>query len=246
MAELTPGRKAHLYARMAWNGDVKLEEEEKWAKETPYGELDSKSYAETSVKAAAEGIRRRFGISVDPQSQTSTKLTPTPENYDTIIEILVDIHNKWVGENPKKYNRGTEEKSNKNLYQHLPTALIGLDEVSKDLLFLAPFLEDMGLDVGQMELAPYGSFKPSSKISEAYQRYVQKYKAEQGIETQEDLTQHIDDCIEGAYEPLVPNDEMGVQRVGYMKFREDILTEEVCQKNAEEFGRLPMSTENND
>ena len=245
MGKLTPGRRAHLYARMAWNGDVTAEAEEKWAEETPYEQLDGKSYAETSVIAAAEGIQRLFGIAVNPQTIGTGKIAPTPENYDKVIEILVGIHDKWVVENAKKYNRGDEAKSNKNLFQHLPTALIGLDEVAKDLMFLAPFLEDMGLNVGEMELQPYGAFKPNAKLTEAYQRYVQKYKDEKGIETQEDLLKHIDDCVEGAYEPLVPMNEMGVQRVGYMKFHEDILQETVCKKNDVEFGKLPTEDELN-
>lgn len=245
MEKLTPGRRAHLYARMAWNGDVTLKDEEKWVKETPYQELNNKSWAETSVTAAVEGIQKVFGISVSPDAVGTQKIAPTPENYDKVVEILVGIHDKWVFENAKKYDRGTEEKSNKNLYQHLPTALIGLDEVAKDLLFLAPFLEDAGLVVGEMGLTPYGSFNPNSKMADAYQRYVQKYKAQQRIQTQEDLAEHIDDCIEGAYEPLVPMNEMGVQRVGYMKFHEDILQNSVCAKNPDEFGKLPTEEERN-
>lgn len=242
MVNLSAGKRAHLYALSAWNGYGK-EQGEELVDKTPYEQLDGITYAETSVAAAVDGIKKLFGISVTPDAMVSTKIAPTPENYDKVIEIMVGIHDKWVFEKASKYDRGSEERSNKNLFQHLPTALIGLDEVAKDLLFLAPFLEDMGLDIGQMDLVPYGSFKPNSKLGEAYQRYVRKYKADNNIETQEDLTQHIDDCIEGAYEPLVPMDEVGVQRVAYMKFHEDILTDEVCQKNEAEFGELPV--ENN-
>lgn len=242
--KLTPGRRAHLYARMAWNGDVNLEDEENWVASAQYAELDGKSYAESSVVAAVEGIQKTFGVEVVPDAIVAEKIAPTPENYDKIIEILVKIHDNWVKQNAKKYNRGNEEKSNKNLFQHLPTALIGLDEVAKDLLFLAPFLEDMGMDVGQMDLVPYGSFTASKKVAEAYQRYVERYKAAEGIKTQEDLLKHIDDCIEGAYEPLLPNDEMGVQRVAYMKFHEEVLKNSVCKKNEVEFEALPFEDEN--
>lgn len=242
MVNLSAGKRAHLYALLSWNGYGKQQGEE-LVEKTPYADLNGITYAETSITQAVKGIREVFGITVTPDSMSAGKIAPTPENYDKVIEILVGIHNKWVFEKASKYDRGSEGKTNGNLFQHLPTALIGLDEVAKDLLFLAPFLEDMGLDIGEMDLVPYGSFKPNSKLGEAYQRYVRKYKADNNIETQEDLTQHIDDCIEGAYEPLVPMDEVGVQRVAYMKFHEDILTDEVCQKNEAEFGGLPV--ENN-
>lgn len=54
--KLTAGRKAHLYAMMAWS-DISLEDALKVVKETPYADLDGKTWAETSISQALEGLK---------------------------------------------------------------------------------------------------------------------------------------------------------------------------------------------
>lgn len=238
----TPGREAHLYALMAWNDKYTKEQAEAFVDSTPYAELNNTTGAETSVEAAVKGIIEKIGVpaEVGPESDYSAyKMVGADEVYDAVIEILVGIHDKWVAENAEKYDRGNEAKSEKNLYQHTPTALIGLDEVAKDLMFLAPFLEEMGLSAGEMDLVPYGSFKPSEEIAAAYQRYVTKYMEENKIYATPDLEQHIKDCIKGGYAPLVPTSEVGEKRVAYMMERVELLANTARAKGPETFGKLP-------
>lgn len=242
----TPGREAHLYALMAWNDKYTKEEAEAFVDSTPYAELNNTTWAETSVKAAVKGIVEKIGIpaEVGPESDYSAyKMVGADEVYDAVIEILAEIHDKWVRENAKKYDRGNEAKSEKNLYQHTPTALIGLDEVAKDLMFLAPFLKEMGLNAGEMDLVPYGAFKPSEEIAAAYQRYVEKYMAANKIYTTPDLSEHIKSCIKGGYAPLAPVSEMAEKRAAYMMARTDLLTEAVKAKSPEVFGKLPATSQ---
>lgn len=237
---ITPRRTAHLYALMAWNDQYSLEEAEKIAYTTPYKELDSITYAETSINASIDGIKKDLLTNKDIKiDRTNGKIEPSQVVYDSVIKILTKIHDKWVVENAKKYDRGNPVKSDKNLFQHLPTALIGVDEVAKDLMFLAPIMEKMGVSVGEMELSAYGAFKPNQEVIDAYNRYVQRYNEKYGIKTKDDLDKHIDDCIAGSYKPLIPTNEKGEERVAYMADRIPLLRNSVIKKNDDVFGDLP-------
>ncbi len=223
-------KQAHLYALMAWNDQYDEKSATELIDKTDLSALDGITYAETSIKQAIEGIVKKDikgKISGDPAVL-----------HDAIIEIIDGIHNKWVAENPHKFDRGNEVKSNKNLFQHLPTALIGIDEVAKDLMFLAPFVEEMGVSLGNMQMTAYGSFVPSKEVTEAYKRFVAKYKAEHGITNAEELESHIKGCVDGGYEPLqktTKKQESTQPRIDYMKKHTSILTETVQKKNAEQF-----------
>jgi len=246
MANMSAGKKAHLYALMAWN-DISKEEALKVINETPYGELNGKTWAETSIEASLKGIQKAFGVpeELTPESDFSAhKLEGSDLDYVKVVGIVVDIHNKWVKENAKKYDRGNEQKSDNNLFQHTPTALIGLDEVAKDLMFLAPFLEEMGLDMGEMKLETYGSFVPSEKFAKAYEMYVEKYKADHKIETKEDLEEHLEATIRGdEYAPLAGDSEMDVKRRDYMLKKIPKIAETIQAKNPNQFGRLPSQSQ---
>ena len=235
--QITPERKAHLYALMAWSDKYTKEQAEEIAYTTEYSELDNITYAEGSISTAFDGVAQMFSAERLVSSESS------PKDWDIVIKILMKIHNKWVEDNAKKYDRGNEEKSNKNLFQHLPTALIGIDELAKDLMFLAPFLEVIGLNVGEMELVPYGKFKPSEDVVEAYNRFVEKFKRIRRIETVEDLSRYIEGCLDGSCGHLVPVDEVSKKRVDYMQRHVGLLVESVVDKNEKCFGMLPMSTE---
>ena len=174
---------------------------------------------------------------------SKNQINNSSESYDKVVDILVEIHDKWVKKKEKKYDRGNEEKSDKNLFQHTPTALIGLDEVAKDLMFLAPFLKEMGLNAGEMKLETYGSFIPSSEVAEAYQRYVQKYMEENNIYSKEDLENHLKECINGKYLPLNGDSEMAMKRKQYMNKKMEKVVATVESKNPEKVGSLPSQGE---
>lgn len=235
---------AHLYALLAWNSYTK-EQAEEIVYNTEYDELNNITWAETSIQTAIQGIKEKLLVNQDfPEHIDWEKfeIAESIEVYDTVIQILQDIHDKWVVENPHKFNRGSEEKSNKNLFQHLPTALIGIEEISKDLMFLAPMLREMGLDVGEMDLIAYGAFKPSRKIIKAYNRYVEDYKEKNSIYSTRELELHIKDCINGLYSPLTPYSTDGQNRLNYMIDHVDILTSEVIEKNNISFDCLEDCT----
>ena len=237
---ITPKRTAHLYALMAWNDQYSLEEAERIAYTTPYKELDSITYAETSINASIDGIKNHLLTNKDIKiDKKNGKIEPSTEVYDSVIKILTKIHDKWVMENAKKYDRGNPVKSDKNLFQHLPTALIGVDEVAKDLMFLAPIMEKMGVNVGEMELTAYGAFKPNQEVKKAYNRYVEMYNEVHEIKSKDDLDKHIDNCIEGGYKPLLPTNEKGEERIAYMQDRIALLRNTVIKKNDDMFGPLP-------
>ena len=237
---ITPKRTAHLYALMAWNDSYSVEDAKEIAYTTPYKDLDNITYAETSIIAAIDGIKKYLltnkKIQIDKQTG---KIQPSQAVYDTVIKIITKIHDKWVVENAKKYDRGNPVKSDKNLFQHLPTALIGIDEVAKDLMFLAPIMEKMGVSIGEMELSAYGAFKPNEQVVEAYNKYVTRYNQKHGIKTKEDLDKHIDDCISGGYDSLKPTNEKGEERISYMQDRIPLLRNAVINKNDHVFGGLP-------
>lgn len=234
--QITPERKAHLYAMMAWSDQYTKEQAEEIAYTTEYSELNGITWAEDSITTALVGV-----VEAIENGELVVPAKNTPEEWDVVVKILAEIHDKWVQSNAKKYDRGNEVKSNKNLFQHLPTTLIGIDELAKDLMFLAPFLEKIGLNAGEMNLVPYGSFKPSKELIEAYNWYVEEYKLEYGIETVEDLSDHIEFCLEGGYEVLQPVDEISKNRVDYMQHHVGLLVQTVADKNPISFGALPLA-----
>lgn len=234
--QITPERKAHLYAMMAWSDKYTKEQAEEIAFTTEYSELNNITWAEDSITTGLMGL-----VGAIESGRLVMPANNSPEEWDIVIEILADIHDKWVRSNAKKYDRGNETKSNKNLFQHLPTALIGVAELSKDLMFLAPFLEEMGLNAGHMNLVPYGEFKPSKELVDAYDRYVKNYKKKHGIETTDDLSKHIKNCVNGEYEALAPVDEVSNKRIEYMNGHIELLAGTVAEKNPGSFGEDPMS-----
>lgn len=224
--KITPDIQAQIYAMVAWNGKTMEEAEsivddlfEKNGKDAKkvYAELDKSVYANDSIIASLDGITKRMDE------------LKGPNKYDAIVDIIVNIHNKWVEGNTKKYDRGNPEKSKKQIFQHLPTELIGIDEVAKDLMFLAPFLKTLGIDAGKMGKEAYGAFVPSPEIKEAYNRKVEKFKQSHDIETKEDLRDAMPEIID-EYKPLHNGHELSQARLDYMKENMDTLTDAVVAK----------------
>ena len=250
---MAPGKVAHYYALMAWNG-MNAEQAGKMVAENDFASLDATTYASGSVNAAKTGIEENLlkgEVQIDPAQITGE--VPYSQEYfyavgdrivshfnseeelcDSIVQILEGIHDKWVVDNAKKYNRD-QDKNDKRLYQHLPTALIGLDEVAKDLMFLAPILESAGYKVGEMTESEWGAFVPSKQVAEAYARYVEKYKAKHNIKTEADLEKHLKN-IASTYEPLSANNGgVAADRAKYIAERTNVLANQVMAKNSQAF-----------
>lgn len=62
--------------------------------------------------------------------------------YLKVFCIANDIHDKWVMENAYKYDRNINL-----LFQHLPLALIGEKELRKDLIFIEPLFNKLGISL---------------------------------------------------------------------------------------------------
>lgn len=253
---LAPGKIAHGYALMAWNG-VAPEEAKEMVKTTDFDKLNDATYASDSVMTAKAGIEKHLlkGEHEIAMDYITTDLADNKDYFyeignsiaanfeteeelcDSIINILEDIHDKWVVDNAKKYNRDAEA-NDKRLFQHLPTALIGLNEVAKDLMFLAPILKQCGYEVGKMTNAPYGEFAPSNQIALAYDRYVANYKQEHNIQTEQDLVNHLSN-ITNEYSALAPTSEIAGERVAYMQDEHKalLLAEQVKSKNDKIFAQ---------
>jgi len=250
--KLAPGKIAHYYALMAWNGKSSIEALETVVFNT-YEKLDGMTYASGSVNNAKAGIEKYLLKSgtLDLAYITGEK---EDENYfanagqvvannfaseeelcDAIVKILAEIHDGWVAGNAKKYNRDAE-KNDKRLFQHLPTALIGLEEVAKDLMFLAPILEQMGYSVGKMTEQEWGAFVTSDAVAKAYDRYVEEYKKENNIYSQEDLENHLKTITE-TYPALKDVGGVSSERVAYIKERVKLLAGQVAAKNPNAFSK---------
>ena len=225
-SKYTPDLQAQVYAMIDWNGKT-MAEAEAVADETlkkhngdakvAFDELDASVYAGGSVLSAINGI-----MAHEQELKGDGK-------YDAIIKILSEIHDTWVAQNTKKYDRGNPEKSAKQIFQHLPLELIGVDEVAKDLMFLAPFLKEQGIEVGQMQEGAYGAFVPSAEVVAAYNRAVEAYKSANNIQTIDDLHNALPQIIEN-YAPLQTPHEKKDDRLGYMLGKVGLITNTVVSK----------------
>ena len=187
---------ANIYAMISWNGKT-YDEAKEIVDETlklsnndrnyALEKLYQTTYAKDSINSALEGISDKQDILKNGKDENK---------FDAVIDILENIHNKWVEVNAKKIDRGTREKSEKMYFQHLPLELIGIEEVAKDAMFLDPFLQQVGIDIGEMGKSEYDSFKPSDNLKYAYQRKVEKFKNLYEIKTEENIKAKLPKIIE--------------------------------------------------
>ena len=196
---------------MEWKGKTK-EEATEIIVNNDFDVVDSKYevYSKSSVTTAEMKVKEY------------AELLKGKNPYKAIVEIVASIHNKWVTDNAKKYDRGNVQKSEKQIFQHLPTALIGLDEVAKDLMFLAPFLKyQYGINVGSMQNQPWGAFIPSSEFIEAYNEYVEDFKIQNNLNSDENLLKYLSN-VTNEYKALQGNDEVSEKRRIYMQQYENV------------------------
>ena len=237
----TPAVKlAHACALHAWH-QMDLNEAVQYARTQTCEQLDAQTYAGGSIAAAKAGIEKHLlgGKKIDEKYLTADSqgseadryffdlshemddhLKRTNTNkYDGVMDILADIHNQWVTDNAKKYNR------NDNLaFQHLPFECLTLEEAAKDAMFLEPILENIGTSIGAMD--GKGHFIPNSSFNAAFGKYQEAHLGKDL--TKDNLTQKVTQAIH-EYAPLQGNDEMSKARRDYMAERTDLLTREVAQ-----------------
>jgi len=222
---LTVGNTAHYYALMSWNG-MDSETALKEASEKSFEDLDKETYAGGSLNAAVKGIEKHLfdGFSVDDLSEvvhgkkgfSQDEVNAYLHNigkytyetngknpqviYEKVLDIISEIHDEWVRNNAKKYDRD-KDADDKRLFQHLPMELIGIVEVGKDMLFLSPLMDRLGMRVGEMQEVPYGNFVPNEQMEQVYNQRVQRFLHAHGIDSEEALKNYLENVVKD-YIPL--------------------------------------------
>lgn len=241
MSELSAVKKAHVSALMSWNG-MEYNQALDLANTSSCEELNSQSYAADSIMAAKQGIEKHLlnGQKIKMEYLMGTETAPEGyfENLSAqisknmsreqvmtgVMVILKEIHNNWVSSNAKKYNRDAE-KQDKRLFQHLPIQMIGMEEVAKDLMFLAPILEVLGINVGEMQQQAWGQFIPTDEVSNTYAMFSEESFKSQGI-TSENLLQKLPEIID-SYSPLQGESDIEKTRKKYMLERVGVLSNQI-------------------
>lgn len=89
------------------------------------------------------------------------KLEQVPDKETFVLDVLDNIHDKWIADNMEKLN---DPKRVNKRYQFMPLSIIGFGEAKADLLFARPILEAAGMGVDE------------EKLKNAYEDY-DKYNA---------------------------------------------------------------------
>ncbi len=220
---------AQMYALVAWSGKT-LDEAQKMVDDIldknnnqvcAYKQLDEIVFANDSIKTAYEEVKKNKNLLKDKTEE---------EKFDIVVDMLEKIHDTWVLNNSKKFDRGNLEKSEKMLFQHLPLALIGIKETAKDAMFLAPFLENVGIHIGDMSNTPYGEFVCCEPLVEAYNRKVEKFKSAYNIKSKDDLRKNLKTIIKD-YAPLHEDSKYKEARLNFMNEELDNLAIGVVKKH---------------
>ena len=155
-------------ALINWNG-LSVEEANEKVKSSSVEELESQVGARGSIEAAVEGILGRLSKYTDvDQGEVLDAVFNQDKNSDAMaslktelgkvsaekiedftLDILSDIHNRWIENNFHKF---FDEKRADRLYQFMPLEAIGYKEATADLLFLKPILESAGIKINDEKL----------------------------------------------------------------------------------------------
>lgn len=216
MGKFTPEKVAIAYSLVSWDGKTGSQ-----AKSTVMSMSEDEVSKRASENASIVIARREVASHIEELKGKN--------KYACILQILEKIHDTWVEQNVKKYDRGTPDKSQKKIFQHLPLAMIGEAEMALDLMFLAPFLKEAGIRVGKMSEEPYGSFATTKAMSEAYTKYVKQFLRANNIKNTKDMRKNIEAIID-SYPSLHTGAELDAKRLAYMKDKLPLLCQEVTSK----------------
>ena len=206
-----PERIAQAYVLVS-NGGKSLDEAMKIIGETTYEELDKIVGADGAIQTAKRVV-----------TANAEELLDSSDKYKVVINMVDYIRRERIRHNPIS--------DPKQLYQNLPTELIGPDEFAKDLMFLAPFLKEQGVDVGEMSKNPNGQFIPSKEMQQAFFDYTNNYKEEKKIKTPEDLENHIAN-LSKTYGPYNGDDVESIKRRDAISENSKELAQKVAQNNS--------------
>lgn len=203
-------------ALMNWNG-LSDEEADKIITEQTFPQLEDQVHAKYSIRSATEAIMAGGFDGIEEEEYIDDQLfdliyygerssalidyikkdaefmndedidqdvrSNMRKRYnDMIMDSLFDVHDDWVAKNEKKFY----ERDKK--HQHMPSELIGWKEVKKDLLFVRPIYEALGIKVNEEEL------------EQVYNGRVKEFFLSRGIKNTRDLSDAITQGL--GYEPL--------------------------------------------
>ena len=191
-------------ALMNWNG-LSEEEAMKTIQQSSFEEVEGQVWAKGSMDYAIENILSKVELSEEQKDRftkaiygelgdssiledVGAKLSEK-NNEKVIMETLFAVHDGWVKDNSKKFFARDKK------YQHLPSELIGWDEVKADLLFVKSIYDSMGIEVDE------------EKLEEKYNKTVKTFKDKKGIHTDVDLIHEINKGAE-FYPALEGQDEI--------------------------------------
>lgn len=216
-------RKAQVYALVMWN-DYTLEDAIQMAKSMPYASLDKITHVDSMIEHISVEIMNNMGVFIGGNEK---------EKSDTIIRILNNVHDKWVSENAEQYSIGQKYKLDSLICRHLPFALQG-KLFSHEVGFAKPFFDMVGVYVG--EVKDSSEVVPSNAIYNAYNRFVEKYIADNHIYN-DSLTSHIRTVI-STYDALKGNGNFQNERRDYMYSRLENISAFVEKWNEYAFGNV--------
>ena len=164
-----PYAKAALPSLMMYEGMTR-EEAESFILANDFDGIESKAWASSSVRPAAEFIGREFGLTQEEMSEFVNEMLGKTDNTKvaelvkdalspltqtelaaTSVRLGVDtmeyVHDNWVEGNTKHFfgKKADQEKQ----FQYLPLELIGWKEAKLDLQYIAPVMEAVGLKVDE-------------------------------------------------------------------------------------------------
>jgi hypothetical protein len=245
MKNLSIAKRAQVYSLINWYGHT-MDSAIEFVSDKPFDVVDQQTGALGSIKSAKLGIEKHLLNGQEIKMEYLTGEEEAPEGYfenlssqifenmsheqimSAIMTILKEIHNDWASDpkNIAKYNRDAND-NDKRLFQHLPFQMIGVEEFAKDLMFLAPILEVLGINVGEMQKGAWGKFIPSEEVANYYEMCSEVFFKTKGI-TSENLAEKLPEIIE-SYPPLQDKSEVGLARKQYMLERVDLLAKQVDQ-----------------
>ncbi len=208
---LAPGKIANYYALLSYKGFSPSEALD-IVRTSTYEKLCEITGAKSSIQAGISAIDRFMIQRGGLVTEYITGESSAPSNYFNdigekivlnfgteedlcygVVKVIEEIHNNWVVENSDNFLR-IENINDGKLYQHLPLALIGLNEFSKDAMFIAPIFDCLGYSIGEMKEGE-GIFMITAEIISAYKRYVSAYLMSQSIYSNSDLQLSISRII---------------------------------------------------
>lgn len=236
-------------ALMNWNG-LSEAEAVKMIESSTFEEIEGQVWAKSSINYAIEGITKSLSLTDFDVEQLTKAIYGEGANYDSdifkelkpemdrigknpndiIMDTLFTVHDGWVKDNQKKF-MAREKK-----HQHMPSELIGWNEVKADLLFVKPIFAAAGIEISEEALkAQYDSrvknflqsrdIKTTSDLSREISKGAEFYPA---LEGQEEVLSVLGDR-EKVDSMVIPQIESkGIGKV------EDIIEPEMEQSNSKE------------